>query len=151
MQTLKILNSREIKGIFGLIEKQWGCRPELDYAFLMNSQGKIYLSEKEVFSLDLKKIRVDTLGMYFGEMKNNELRLSIEGSQLVGPYAKKNVVELSDSDARNWIRGEDIEISLDHPAFVIIKNKKDFIGTGKCSEKSILNFVPKARRPMSAD
>jgi NOL1/NOP2/fmu family ribosome biogenesis protein len=145
MQNLKILNKKETKEILNAMRSQWGFEGELEYAFLKTEKGKIYIAKREVFDLDLAKMKINSIGMYFGEMRNG-LRLSIEGSQLVGPGAKKNVVELNDDEARQWLSGIDIDKESPDDIFVIIRHGDDFIGTGKAKEGKILNFVPKTRR-----
>lgn len=151
MQNLKILNKKEIKRILDLVRKQWGCDVELDYAFLVNQKNRIFLANKEIFELDFKKLRVNSLGLYFGELSNNELRLTIEGSQLVGPKAAKNVVELDDSEMRAWLKGEDLEKELSEKGFVILKHEEDYLGSGRVKENKILNYVPKTRRLSVSD
>ena len=152
MQNLKILNKKEIKNILESIKNQWGCDFELDYAFLMNQKNRIFIANKEIFDIDLKKIRINSLGLYFGEQVNEkEFRLSIEGSQLIGPEATKNVVELSDSEARVWLKGEDLENETAKEGFVILRNGDDYLGSGKVKENKILNYVPKTRRLSFSD
>ena len=73
--------------------------------------------------------------------------MSIEGSQLVGPHAKKNVVELDDAETMKWFKGEDLQKECkDCEGFVLMKHDRDFIGTGKYANGKILNFVGKTRR-----
>jgi NOL1/NOP2/fmu family ribosome biogenesis protein len=152
MDTLKILNKKETEDIIALVQDQWGAEIQLDYGVLKNNEEKIYIASKDVFTLPLDSLRINSIGMYFGEIiKGNQIRVSIEGSQLIGPTATKNVVELDDKNARDWLRGEDIEIELEAKGFVIIKHKKDFLGSGKSMGNKILNYVPKARRVTSKD
>ena len=146
MLELKILNRKKIKEILALIKKQWGADFKTELAFLMNTQNKIFLVNREVFNLNLEKLRINSIGLYFGELKNNELRLSIEGSQLVGKNAKQNIAELNEKQAMQWLKGQDIGIKENYTSFVILKHKNDFLGTGKYKQDKILNFVPKARR-----
>ena len=146
MQKLKILNKKEIKRILSMLEKQWGFKGELDYAFLQSEKYKIYLANKEIFNLDLSKIKVNSFGIYFADVRAG-IRLSIEGSQIVGKKATKNIVELNDKEAKDWMSGIDIDKETDTEAFVILRHRTDFLGTGKATEDGkILNFVPKARR-----
>ena len=151
MQNLSILNKKEIKKILEIIREQWGIDAELDYAFLKNNKDKIYIANKEVFNLDFKKLRINSIGMYFGQLKDNTLRLSIEGSQLIGKDAKKNVVELDKGEVRKWLKGIDLDKEADAKGFVIMKHGSDILGCGKVQEKKILNYVPKARRIQSSD
>ena len=174
MKQLKILHTREIKRIIEIINKQWGCDLKKDlsgYVVLLSTKDKIYLLSRDFANVDDRNLNIDSAGMYFGEvLENNSMRLSIEGSQLVGPFAQKNAVELDDDESRSWLAGNDIEKDTDAAGFVLLKNRNretgryDFLGCGKCRregigegagknigkkamEKSrILNYVPKTRR-----
>jgi NOL1/NOP2/fmu family ribosome biogenesis protein len=85
--------------------------------------------------------------MYFCEIDRQGIRLSIEGSQIVGPKAVQNVVEISEEEAKRWLKGEDLEKECkDCNGFVILKHNKDFLGNGKYKNGRILNYVGKARR-----
>ena len=83
---------------------------------------------------------------YYHFVKDNKIRLSIEGSQLIGPKAKKNIVELNDKEAKEWLKGIDLDKKTNNNGFVLIKHKNDFIGCGKQMKDKILNYVPKIRR-----
>jgi len=142
---LKILNTKEVKNLKKIILNQWGSEADPDYVFLKNEKGRIFIVNRDFGNLDTENIRIQSVGIYFGELKMNELRLSIEGSQIIGPSATKNVIILSDKEAKQWMAGEDIDKEIDNKGFVIIKHA-DFIGTGKVTQDRILNYVPKERR-----
>lgn len=145
MQNLKILNTRQIKRILGMLELHWGFSEKLDYAFLETEKGKIYIANREIFDLDISELKVNSVGIYFADTRSG-IRLSIEGSQIVGPKAKKNVVELDEKEARQWMEGNDLDRDAGE-SFVILKHGNDFIGSGKATKEGrILNFVPKNRR-----
>ena len=91
------------------------------------------------------------LGLYIGKIESGEIRLSIEGSQLIGPTAKKNVLEITEKQVRNWLRGQNLETNSKQKAFVILKHKKDFLGSGKMKKGKVINSVPKIRRIKSQD
>ena len=146
MAELNILNKKKIKEILALIKKQWDADFKSNLVFLMNGKGKIFLVNKEVFELPFEEFKVNSIGLYFGELKNNELRLSIEGSQLVGTNAKQNIAKLNGKQAMQWLKGQDIDIKGQYKSFVILKHENDFLGTGKYKDGKVLNFVPKARR-----
>lgn len=141
----KILNKKETRKILELIKKQWGADFITDKIFIKNNDD-ILLANKEIFSLSFGNINVNSLGLYFGELIDNKLRLSIEGSQLIGPLAKTNIVEINEAELKQWLNGENIDKQIDANSYVIIKYKNDFIGCGKAKEDKILNYVPKARR-----
>ena len=146
MQKLNILNKKEMKKLLAQIEEQWGATLETDCAFLKNEDGKIFLANKEFGTLDLSRLRINSLGLYIAQEADDELRLSIEGSQLIGPLATKNVLELNDDEASEWLRGTDLGKAIAERGFVIIKNNGDFLGCGKATGNKILNYVPKTRR-----
>ena len=151
MQNLKILNKKEIKEILTILKKQWGCGLLANYVFLMNEKKRIYIVNKDINRIDLSKLRINSLGLYFGEYRNNEIRLTIEGAQLIGKNAKKNVIELNDKEARLWLKGHDIEKKVKAKGFVILKHNTDYLGTGRYKDNKIFNFVPKTRRIKARD
>ncbi|MBU0536106.1 MAG: hypothetical protein KKE20_04020 [Nanoarchaeota archaeon] len=148
---LKILNTREKKEILKSIHDQWGCEFRTDLVFLLSSKFKLYLMNRDLGRIDETKLRIDKMGLYFCEiMKNKELRLSIEGSQIIGPIAKKNVLEISDGETKVWFHGNNlIRKEIECSGFVIIKNNDDYIGCGRFKEGEILNYTPKTRRILS--
>ena len=146
MPQLKILNSRETKEIYSLIERQWGARLKLDYAFLQNTKNRIFIVNKDISKIDLSKLRINSIGMYFCEIDKLGIRLSIEGSQIVGPKATKNIAEINEEQAKKWLKGEDLEVKGDYSGFVILKYYAYFLGCGKFKEGKVLNYVGKERR-----
>lgn len=146
MQKLNILPGKKVKLILSLLKKQFGFDDKLEYAFLQNEKGRIYLISKDISKLELAKIRINTLGLYFGELRNNEIRVSIEGSQIIGPKSNKNILSLDDNQKKQWLSGEDLTLDTDLKGFVLICNKKDFLGCGKVSNGKVFNYVGKSRR-----
>lgn len=148
MHNLKQLSNREKKLLLKKIEKQYEINNlKLDYLFFKNNEGKIFIVNKDFRNLDIENLNINSIGLYFCRI-DKELRLSIEGSQIIGPFTKRNTLEISDQQANEWLRGNDLEgikEKLDE-TFVILKNKKDFIGSGRLKECKILNYVPKERR-----
>ncbi len=146
----KFLVKKEIRRILEQLEKQWGFTSELDYVFFCNNKDRISLMNREFAQLDLAKLRLNSIGLYFCEvMKNGEVRLSIEGSQLVGPTATKNLVSVDFDNARKWLYGQDLELGSDvisETGFVILKHDDFFIGCGRFKEGVISNHVSKNRR-----
>ena len=65
MLELKILNSKEIKEIYKMIESQWGAKIKLDYGFLRNNKGRVFIVSKDISKIDLSKLRLNSVGMYF--------------------------------------------------------------------------------------
>src|SRR3989344_6111163 len=121
MENLKFLNKKESERILDLIKEQFGIKKlELDYGILMNREGKIFLISRDVNKIDLSKLRINELGLYVARLDK----------EIVFP----------------WLNGNDITCDKEFNGFVIIKNKDDFLGTGKFKEGKILNYIPKERR-----
>lgn len=147
-ENLRVLNSRETKAVLDLLETQWGYTEKLPFALLESSNDRLYLITTDFARVDPKTINLDAAGLYFGELRNGELRLSIEGSQIIGPKANKNIVDLDALGMRAWLKGQDLEWQGAVEGFVLLRHGSDFLGTGKYKPEQgkILNFVPKARR-----
>ena len=128
-----------------ILKEHFGFEEKLNYVFLENSKGKVYIISTDLANLELSNLRIDSLGLYFGKLEKDGLRLSIEGSQIIGPKAKKNVLEIKKGTRDIWIKGYDTEIQ-GNPGFVIIKHKDDFMGCGKLNNNKLYNYVPKNRR-----
>lgn len=149
MNQLKILNSREIKLVKEAVKNQFGCEIVEDLVFLKNQKDRVFITNKDIAKLDLDRLKINSIGLYFGEYKHEKLRLSIEGAQFVGKSAKKNIVILKEEDAARWMKGNDISLqkkSLTLGGFVILKHGDDILGCGKYNGEKILNYVPKERR-----
>ena len=99
MQNLKVFAKKDKKLFLQLLKKQFGFEEKLNYAFLINNKNKVFLINKDIANIDLDKIRINSIGLYIAEFRNNEVRLSIEGSQLIGKKAKKNIIELDEKQA----------------------------------------------------
>ncbi|MFW6311550.1 MAG: methyltransferase RsmF C-terminal domain-like protein [Nanoarchaeota archaeon] len=148
MAKLKFMNTKEKKNLFQILEDQFGFIKieKLDYEFLINEKNKIYILNKEIRKVDFENLKMSSMGLYIGELYQNEIRLSIEGSQLIGPFAKKNIIEITPEEEIKWIKGEELTSTLDTKNYVIIKSENDYFGCGKIKENRLMNYVPKTRR-----
>jgi len=146
-ENYSFIPSRELKVLLKRIEEAYGKVPALfkTLAFV-KGKDKIFLISRDVEHLDLESLRINNLGLYIAEIKKDQLRLSIEGAQIIGPGATKNVCEIDTAQLKKWFKGEDIEVEGQYDGFVILKHGEDYVGSGKYKEGNILNFVPKARR-----
>lgn len=142
---LKILNSKEKKNILKILEDQYGISQKLEYAFLVNKEGRIYIVTNEISKIILESLNVNSLGVYFGEVYEGSVRLSIEGSQIIGKIAKKNIVDLSEKELEIWVKRGDIAIEKSFEGFVIVRNGNDFYGCGKTKGEKLINYISKSR------
>lgn len=155
ISNLKILNSRETKHIYERLKEQYGFnydKTTQEYIFLMNKDNRIYIVSRNIEILPYDEMKIDSVGMYLGELYKESVRLSIEGSQMIGPSSDKNIIELSKDEMIEWIKGADIEHEDTGKEFIIIKynnldtGKADYLGAGKYKDGKIMNYVSKSRR-----
>ncbi|MEM3370881.1 MAG: hypothetical protein QW471_04300 [Candidatus Woesearchaeota archaeon] len=135
------------------MKEQWGAdlisEGFLDkFALMQDSNNNIFIISKGVSALNsVKHLRIDSAGLYFGELKNGNLRLSIEGSQIVGRHASKNIVKLSREECSEWMKGNSIRKDIpSHQGYLIVKYENYFLGCGRIKDGMLLNFIPKVRR-----
>jgi NOL1/NOP2/fmu family ribosome biogenesis protein len=112
---------------------------------------KIWVLSKKIREIDISKLRINCIGLYFGKLKANEkIRLSIEGCQLIGKYAKKNVAILNKENAERFMKGYDVEvdkhINCEERNFVLVKYGESFLGCGKFQEGKVESLIPKSRK-----
>ena len=143
----KILTKKETKQLINKIKQQYGIKDlELEYIFL-KTKDKIYLISKEFSKVDLENLRVNSMGLYFANV-TNKIRLTIEGSQMIGDLAKKNILEINEEQLKDYFNGEDLKVDkkFNFNDSVNLKYKDKYLGTGKYKEGRIINFFPKERR-----
>ncbi|MDO8481151.1 MAG: hypothetical protein Q7S65_05060 [Nanoarchaeota archaeon] len=141
-----ILNSKQVREIVANLKERFGFEGKLEYVFLLNNKERLYIVNPEIAAIPLSNLRINTLGMYFGEWKRNEVRLSIEGSQRIGPDCTKNVLELDDEQTKEWLKGYDVPLVYPDRGYLLIKHGSDFLGCARALDDKLQNFVPKNRR-----
>ena len=140
------------KDVLKLIEKNYGCRIKIRGVFLRTTKEKIWLASNAIQNFDFGKVKINSVGLYFGKLKRNDkIQLSIEGSQIVGRFARKNILELDKKQAMKYLQGFDVRVekfeNCEVNNFVILRFGKDIIGSGILREDGrIENLLPKTRR-----
>ena len=149
MQTIHFLTAKHSRELLGRISEQWGGDHTYlldDYALAQTNEGKVYRISRDVEKMSLEHKKLNTVGMYLADVDEHNVRLSIEGAQLVGKNADKNILELDEAHARQWLAGMEVETRTELQGFVIVKFKQDIIGCGRVGKGTLYNFVPKNRR-----
>ncbi len=177
-----VLNSRDKKEILELISNRFGCdtkelKEKLEDLAMIRTNTRIYVVSRNISILDLKdkKNRIERFGVYFATIeeklnKESRIRLSIEGSQLIIPLVKKNIIFLNKEQTTSWFLGEDFFVDEEQvkafestPGFVIVcysnMSLTHTLGCGllklqnletqsknKNKRYIIKNYVPKERR-----
>ncbi|VVB84071.1 Ribosomal RNA small subunit methyltransferase F [uncultured archaeon] len=148
---LKFLNESEKEKLVKQLEEQFGIK-KIPWKIARFGKERIIIfsgdiSDKEIFNLD-KFSRIEGIGLYFAKIdeKTKDIRLSIEGAQLLRSQITKNIFELDEEQAEKWMMGQELNVATGKKGFFIMKFQDDFFGTGKISENKISNFIPKSRR-----
>lgn len=138
---------------------------ELPYLLIVSGKEKVRgysgsLSNKELMDLH-QAIGTQVIGLYlFHDYHENDngggLRLSFDAISALKNQITKNILELNDKQAEEFLKGRDVTLTNDEikeledksetKGFKILKNQGEFIGTGKLVEGRIVNYMPKERR-----
>lgn len=144
----KILNKAEKKKIFEELRVRFCFDGKLDYVFV-ELRKKIKILSKDFKDIDLQDLQIENLGLLFAERLEDGLKLSIEGSQLVGPYATTNILELDTEQLKQWMTGGVLRIKENtklEEGFVILRHCQDYVGCGKLSNGRLWSSIPLHRR-----
>ena len=156
MTTARPLRKKQVKEIVATIQEKFQIAfPLEEYQFYLNSRDKIFILKhsEHLESLNLEFIRTDRMGLYFAEYKNQQIRLSKEGSQLLINEAKKNkqkvknIVKLDQNEVKQYFLGEDLNKNLNiENTFIFLEYDDNILGCAKYKEQIIINFLPKIHR-----
>jgi len=156
---VKQLKRTETNTIKKTISDQFGIdKKDLDFLdnleFIKSSKDRISIISK--LDENLSKLRVEGGALYIGRFqKDNGFRLSIEGSIMFGKFAKKNIIDLTEKQLNEWMKGYDLEIkeeqiaNIEDHSYVLLRFREYFVGSSKLINNEIKCTVPKERRLLS--
>jgi NOL1/NOP2/fmu family ribosome biogenesis protein len=132
-----------------LLEKNYGSACNLRrFDVYMNKEGKLFLAYK---GLPKHMVQESMYCLHFGTIKRNgKVHLTIEGSQMVGPTATKNLVVVDEENAYRFMEGLPTKpvqaVGCEAGNFVIVKFGTYFLGSGVMRQEFLEGYVPKERR-----
>jgi len=143
---LKILTEKEKREIVQKLNKQFGIK-EVPGIITMHGKERLFLfqgdlNEKEIKELE-QNVPIERVGIYFAKLIGNEIKLSIDGVQVLKDQITKNILEINEKQAEQWMMGrellfdnvfekEDNGIGENN----LNKNSKDKINNEKADKKS---------------
>ena len=149
MEYIKILSEQEKRKIENQLHAQFGIK-EIPGKIVMRGEEKLFLFTGEADENEIRKIEqataVEKVGVYFAKLINEEIKLTIEGTQLLKEQITKGIFQINDSQAEEWMMGRELNLKSGLKGFVVMKNNDDYLGCGKASQEKITNFIPKSRR-----
>ena len=151
MKFQKVLNDKEKEKIVEKLNGQFGII-EVPGKIVMRGKERLFLYSGNLDDEEMEKLEslvfIERAGIYFAKIEepNEDIRLSIEGTQILGNQIKKNIFEIPENLVDDWMKGHELNVQSGMKGFVVMKFKDEFLGTGKASENKIGNFIPKNRR-----
>jgi len=144
---IKFVKSSEKKKILAELNEQFGIE-KLPYLLVESGRERIRafsgsLSKEEILQMS-HLTNIEQIGLYLIK-KEDSLRLSMDAIHLLKSQITKNIIEITESQFNDWIRGKDISIPAQR-VNIIIKYKKDLIGFGRSTGEKVYNYIPKDRR-----
>ena len=145
---MKPISSSQKKKIVKQLNEQFGIK-KIRHLFLQFGKEKIRFysgsfSKDELIQLD-KSIRIENIGLYALKNEKNIPRLTLDGTQLIKDQISKNILDINEKQANEWMKGNDLPLKTDKE-LKIIRHNGEFLGSGKSTGEIITNFVPKKRR-----
>ncbi|MDD4352823.1 MAG: hypothetical protein PHN56_00035 [Candidatus Nanoarchaeia archaeon] len=141
------LRKREVDTIKDLLLENYGFVTPKSWMLYYLGKEKVWILKEEFFNLPLEKFNVETMGFYLCHFEHNIFRLSIQGAQIVGETATKNILDISLKDAWELLRGFDIDKETNLEAtYIILRTEAGIIGVGKNHKTKILCQIKKNRR-----
>ena len=149
MNRLEMLTYKKKKEIENKLKEQFGIKKIPGYLF-QRGKERIFLFQGSFTKTDLKNLEftsfIERIGLYFAKIIDGEIRLSIEGVYALKDQINKNIFELNEEQAEQWMLGNELNISTGKKGFLAMKYKDNYLGSGKASAEKIGNYIPKTRR-----
>ena len=146
---IKVLNSKEKHRIIEKLKERFGIK-SIPYIIVQSGKERLRIASTSLSADKIKElsqnVNIESIGLYFATLVNDEIRLSIDATHLLKSQINKNILEISEKEKEEWLKGGDLQKKNNERGFVIIRYKEDLLGTGKLSEEKIGNFLPKERR-----
>ena len=142
----RFLSGKEKRDIFSKMKDQYDIDIVPNVELVESGKGKVWMVTKNINKIDTLKLNIERYGVYAIFIDKYGVRFTIEGTQIFGQFAKKNIFEIKKEDVQKWIRGFDLDIETGTNGYVMVKCGEDYLGCGKGSHGRIQNYIPKSRR-----
>lgn len=138
------MSSKGLRELECAVKKQFGCGLPEGLAFYVKEEKK----RLKVFAYSGSsepRLPFAWIGVHFGFLDDGVFAPSIEGAQLLGEGAVKNVVEVGVECARKYFRGEDITLPAEAEGIVLLKTEGKIIAPAQAKDNKLKNILPKSR------
>lgn len=113
MEHIKILNQIERKQIEDKLKEQFGIK-EIPGKIVMRGAERLFFFTGEIDEIEIRKIEevapIEKIGVYFAKIINDDIKLTIEGTQILKEQINKGIFEINDERAEEWMMGRELNI-----------------------------------------
>ncbi|MFH1404229.1 MAG: hypothetical protein ABIH11_08180 [Candidatus Altiarchaeota archaeon] len=130
--------------LYRVIEAQFGCAITLEgrlYSRLQKKSTRLFLYAGG----EPPCLRQSWIGLHIGDLSEGTIHPSIEGAQIIGEKATKNVMRVSHEQADALFK----EGSIEHKPFdgiVLVKSGQNIICAAKHSNGRLVGLIPASRK-----
>jgi NOL1/NOP2/fmu family ribosome biogenesis protein len=144
---IHFITSAHKKKLIKQLENQFGIT-KLPYLLTESGKEKIrafsgHLSKEEISELN-HTLNIELFGLYILRQEHN-IRLSLDGTHLLNNQLTKNKIQLTDQQALQYLKGQNLEIKKPSGTYVI-EHSGLLLGCAKSNSEVLLNHLPKDRR-----
>lgn len=134
--------------IFAQLNQQFGISLPENSQLIQSAKEKLRLLTSPITQSQLTQIEeiapIEALGLYLAkEERDLSLRLSLDATHIFPPT--KNITQLSDEEAEQYLQGHDLQKTAPK-TIQAIQHNDDFLGCAKSTGTTLLNHIPKPRR-----
>ena len=143
------LSPTERRYLLERLKSQHGVENAFEGLVLIKAgQGRIRAATKETLELAKRLRKVQQIGLYVAKLSKGDVVLSIEGTQLLDGEIKKNVIELDEAAAEEWMKASPITSPKKYTSkYVVAKHGEIYLGSGRFTrDGKIYPQVAKWRR-----
>lgn len=145
---LKFIKSGEKKRLLKELDFQFGIA-KLPWLLLETGKQKIRGFSGSMTADEIRELsgiaNVEIIGAYLFRHEKGGLRISLDGTGIFGEEVKKGIVEISNEEVDDWMKGRNLAREIDKGIYVV-KSGNDFFGCCISDGSKIISFVPKERR-----
>jgi 16S rRNA (cytosine1407-C5)-methyltransferase len=143
------LAQQEVLNLCSEIQRTYG----LDFLTLKQTQNwEIWTYKQNLYCFPIQfltffsQLPVQSLGLTLAENNSEGIILSHEFITRFGDLATQNLVFLDESQSEEWMRGNDLSISISsqgsNPVMIIFDHQHRVIGRGRISQDRLRNLLP---------
>lgn len=139
------MTEAEVSEVNRLLKEEFGTKKWVLQYYFVKKGERVWVYSGDYYEW-LRGLNTSFYGLYFGRFeKDGGFRPSQESASIIGPLATKNVVIISEEEAKDWLAGRGLR--GDGEGYVLLRTKHYWVGVGQAKKQGkIRNIVPKRGR-----